>query len=209
MRIRKHSLHCREITLTLVISGGRCADMDGALRLEDGAAGAMFEYGRLEIFLRGFWSNICDVEAFSPDSAQVACRVLGYDGGSALKFRVPFDSSRFEVEVRHVHIGQRGHPAAALLSSPFQAEFSCRWSMYGGERQKQIKNEMPSTNSRLHDSAWVLQHKLVLDSIACMRFPIIMITHSRHLNGVLVHLNSHDMTALHINLQHGISAIKA
>lgn len=96
------NMHCRMNTL----KKRRCADMDGALRLEDGAAGAAFEYGRLEIFVRGFWSNICDVEAFTPDSAQVACRALGYDGGSALKFRVPFQRSRIESEVRHAGSAQ-------------------------------------------------------------------------------------------------------
>ena len=68
------------------------ADMDGQLRLMEGGAGAGFEFGRLEIFLRGFWSNICSggSESFTPDSAQVACRLLGYDGGASLVFRQPF-----------------------------------------------------------------------------------------------------------------------
>ena len=53
----------------------------------DGQAGSGFEYGRLEIFLRGIWSTICDFESFTPDSAGVACRVLGFDGGAPLEFR--------------------------------------------------------------------------------------------------------------------------
>jgi len=39
--------------------------MDGALRLVEGEAGAAFQYGRFEIFLRGFWSNVCSVDGFS------------------------------------------------------------------------------------------------------------------------------------------------
>lgn len=51
----------------------------------DGSSGPGYEYGRLEIFVRGFWSTICDNSGFTPDSALVACRALGYDGGAALK----------------------------------------------------------------------------------------------------------------------------
>jgi len=64
--------------------------MDGSLRLMGGEAGSAFEYGRLEIFLRGFWSNVCSTEVFTPDSAAVACRALGYDGGASLQFPQPF-----------------------------------------------------------------------------------------------------------------------
>lgn len=52
--------------------------------------GAGFEYGRLEVFLRGFWSNICDQPRFTPEAAQVACSILGYDGGAAPRFRAAF-----------------------------------------------------------------------------------------------------------------------
>ena len=64
--------------------------MDGSLRLQGGEAGPSYEYGRLEIFLRGFWSNICSVEAFTPDSARVACSALGFDGGASLNFPTAF-----------------------------------------------------------------------------------------------------------------------
>lgn len=67
----------------------RNADVEGTLRLADGQAGAAYEYGRLEIFLRGVWSTICDVKSFTPDSANVACRILGFDGGAPLEFRNP------------------------------------------------------------------------------------------------------------------------
>lgn len=65
-------------------SGHGCSGMEGALRLMDGEAGPGYEYGRLEIFLRGFWSNICDSNGFTPQSARVACTILGYDGGASL-----------------------------------------------------------------------------------------------------------------------------
>lgn len=71
--------------------------MDGSLRLQGGGSGAAFEYGRLEMFLRGFWSDICSTEAFTPDSAQVACKVLGYDGGVSLEFPEPFHGAQGEV----------------------------------------------------------------------------------------------------------------
>eukprot|EP00892_Ulva_mutabilis_P008274 jgi/Ulvmu1/5819/UM025_0076.1 len=69
------------------MTGGELpADIEGQLRLMESTAGVAFEYGRLEIFIRGFWSTICDTESFTPDSAQVACRLLGYDGGAPLNF---------------------------------------------------------------------------------------------------------------------------
>lgn len=66
------------------------ADMDGSLRLQGGEAGPSYEYGRLEIFLRGFWSNICSLDTFTPDSARVACAALGFGGGASLIFPTPF-----------------------------------------------------------------------------------------------------------------------
>ena len=65
----------------------------------DGRSGTSFEYGRLEIFLRGFWSNICDNASFTPDSAKVACGLLGYDGGAALQFKIDRPFSQFPEEV--------------------------------------------------------------------------------------------------------------
>jgi len=62
----------------------------------DGQSGSGYEYGRLEIFRRGFWGNICP--SFTPDAAVVACRILGYDGGAHLQFRGTL-TSRFENEV--------------------------------------------------------------------------------------------------------------
>eukprot|EP00892_Ulva_mutabilis_P004917 jgi/Ulvmu1/2798/UM141_0005.1 len=43
---------------------------------------AEYTYGRLEVFLRGFWRNVCPTERFTPASAHVACRQLGYEGGA-------------------------------------------------------------------------------------------------------------------------------
>ena len=64
--------------------------MDGQVRLADGQSGPGYEYGRLEVFRRGFWGNVCGVAGFPPESAQVACAALGYDGGSPLRFPVPY-----------------------------------------------------------------------------------------------------------------------
>ena len=70
--------------------------MDGRLRLADGNGSVTqgFAFGRLEVFLRGFWSNVCSpVERpFPPESAKVACRGLGYDGGETLLFGLPYSS---------------------------------------------------------------------------------------------------------------------
>lgn len=76
---------------------------DGDLRLVGGNSGPGYEYGRLEIFLRGFWSTICDNGGFTPDSAQVACSILGYDGGSSLQFRQPYAGSGAENQVGSLH----------------------------------------------------------------------------------------------------------
>ena len=70
-----------------------CAEMDGVTRLVDGSAGPGYEYGRLEIFERGFWSNVCNNDRFTPDAAEVACRALGYGGGAALRFTQSYASS--------------------------------------------------------------------------------------------------------------------
>ena len=79
-----------------------CAGRDGELRLVQGSSGPGYEYGRLEIFLRGFWSTICDTDGFTPDAAQVACSILGYDGGSSIQFRQPYsDAFRAENQVKH------------------------------------------------------------------------------------------------------------
>eukprot|EP00892_Ulva_mutabilis_P012696 jgi/Ulvmu1/979/UM103_0006.1 len=79
----------------LVCSSGE-SSREGDLRLQGGEVETEFAYGRLEVFLRGFWSDICPTENFTPDSAQVACRQLGYDGGASLLFPRPFEfGSRF------------------------------------------------------------------------------------------------------------------
>lgn len=51
-----------------------------------GGEGEGYEYGRLEIFLRGLWRTVCDSAGFTPDSAKVACTALGFDGGALLDF---------------------------------------------------------------------------------------------------------------------------
>ena len=70
-----------------------CAEMDGVTRLVDGSAGPGYEYGRLEIFVSGFWSNVCNNDRFTPDAAEVACRALGYGGGAALRFTQSYANS--------------------------------------------------------------------------------------------------------------------
>lgn len=67
-----------------------CAGLEGRLRLEDGQSGPGYEYGRLEIFLRGLWTGVCDASNLTPDAALVACKILGFDGGAALQFRSPY-----------------------------------------------------------------------------------------------------------------------
>lgn len=71
------------------------AEMDGATRLVDGSIdpAGQWEYGRLELFTRGFWSNVCNNGRFTPDAAQVACKALGYDGGASLRFTQPYSDS--------------------------------------------------------------------------------------------------------------------
>ena len=60
------------------------AALEGSLRIEGGDVTPEAVYGRLQIFLNGFWGDICSTESFTPDAAQVACKVLGYDGGAQL-----------------------------------------------------------------------------------------------------------------------------
>lgn len=55
-----------------------------------GAEAPGFRYGRLEIFMRGFWSNICAADFFTPAAAQVACSAFGFQGGVALQFYQPY-----------------------------------------------------------------------------------------------------------------------
>ena len=95
--------------------------MDGSLRLMGGEAGPGYEYGRLEIFLKGFWSTVCDTESFTPDSAQVACRALGHEGGAALEFRrrQPFAGISF-VERR-----QRTFEFDNQVSKKFSTALNC------------------------------------------------------------------------------------
>lgn len=59
--------------------------------------GPGYEYGRLEVFDAGFWT---DVRRLSPDAAEEACRAFGYDGGAAPRFTetfAAFQNSRIPV----------------------------------------------------------------------------------------------------------------
>lgn len=68
---------------------------DGELRLEGGEMADEYAYGRLEVFRQRLWSDVCGTEKFTPDSAGVACRQLGYDGGAALQFPRPYEFGTF------------------------------------------------------------------------------------------------------------------
>lgn len=69
---------------------------EGDLRLARGASAAdgSAEYGRLEIFHAGGWGTACDnafigrldgYPRFSPGSADVACRQMGYQEGNQMQ----------------------------------------------------------------------------------------------------------------------------
>eukprot|EP00892_Ulva_mutabilis_P002672 jgi/Ulvmu1/12405/UM009_0052.1 len=90
---------CGSEVVWLQCFSGPDPELDDTLRLEGGSTGPGYEYGRLEIFLRGFWSNVCDLDSITPATAQVACRLLGYDGGGPLEFRQELDFSRSRNEV--------------------------------------------------------------------------------------------------------------
>lgn len=83
------------------------AELQPDVRLSDGAAspGGMWEYGRLEIFANGFWSNVCNREGFTPDAAQVACKALGYNGGAVLSFTQAYTFDREVDRVIHYITG--------------------------------------------------------------------------------------------------------
>eukprot|EP00892_Ulva_mutabilis_P011614 jgi/Ulvmu1/8825/UM049_0005.1 len=83
----------------LVCFNGPNPELDGMVRLQDGDAGPAYEYGRLEVFSRGFWSNVCSDRRFTPDTAQLACRALGFDGGAAPYFAQPFLDKRIQSQV--------------------------------------------------------------------------------------------------------------
>ena len=86
------------------------AELDGATRLVGGSAGPGYEYGRLEIFARGFWSNVCNNNRFTPDAAQVACRAFGYDGGAALRFTQALSRSASPVRTIKLRLSSSLNP---------------------------------------------------------------------------------------------------
>ena len=73
--------------------------MEGQARLEDGQSGPGYEYGRLEVFRRGFWGNVGVADFSTPvndaltlASVQVACTDIGFDGGAVLRFAIPYQT---------------------------------------------------------------------------------------------------------------------
>lgn len=108
---------------------------DGEVRLEGGELAEEHAYGRLEVFLRGFWSDVCSTEKFTPASARVACRQLGYDGGAGLLFPRPYESGGRFVDPNLVrlmpqspcpepagctHLSTVARPMHAPMRAPFQ-----------------------------------------------------------------------------------------
>lgn len=55
---------------------------DGALRLLSGGAPSIDGVGRLELFTGGAWSSVCS-SGFTPGSASVACKAMGFSGAKA------------------------------------------------------------------------------------------------------------------------------
>ena len=81
-----------------------CSGMEGQVRLADGQSGPGYEYGRLEVFRRGFWGNVGVAGATTPvndaltlASTQVACSDIGFDGGAVLRFAVPYQTNEATV----------------------------------------------------------------------------------------------------------------
>ena len=66
-------------------------------RLADSTMGPGYEYGRLEVFDAGFWTDLCEL---SPDGAEEACRALGYSGGAAPRFTEAFGTRNSKIPVR-------------------------------------------------------------------------------------------------------------
>ena len=69
---------------SIVYCGRAGADLlvDGALRLLSGGAPSIDGVGRLEIFTGGAWSPVCS-SGFTPGSASVACKAMGFSGAKA------------------------------------------------------------------------------------------------------------------------------
>ena len=47
--------------------------------------GASDYFGRLEIYFNGVWGSVC-MDGFTDTAAQIVCRQLGYEGGTAVSF---------------------------------------------------------------------------------------------------------------------------
>ena len=73
------------VTLPVRATGVAKPQADGDLRLADGRSD---NNGRLEVFYNGAWGGVCD-DHFKSTGAPVACKQMGYDGGSRDMTRRP------------------------------------------------------------------------------------------------------------------------
>eukprot|EP00892_Ulva_mutabilis_P007276 jgi/Ulvmu1/4920/UM202_0005.1 len=96
---------------------------EGQLRLMQGQSGPGYEYGRLEILRRGLWSTLCDEQGFTPDTALVACSILGFDGGAALDLRAAYRFRReSDVFATDLPVGLASVDCAGTETSLLQCE---------------------------------------------------------------------------------------
>eukprot|EP00892_Ulva_mutabilis_P011625 jgi/Ulvmu1/8835/UM049_0015.1 len=100
---------CNANTAVAVICYNQAtSDLTGQMRLVGGSTGPSYEYGRLEIFIRGFWSNVCSTSRFTPAAAQVACTALGFSDGAALRFIQPYANTMNPVLYEDVPVALAG-----------------------------------------------------------------------------------------------------
>eukprot|EP00892_Ulva_mutabilis_P005495 jgi/Ulvmu1/3317/UM154_0009.1 len=108
----------------------------GDLRLNDGETSddGLTELGRLEVFNEGGWGVICDrfgrIRTFGEEEAQVACRALGFPGGTFISSMDTEDAAVSRLPTWLANLGCEGSesdllacPSAAL---PVSTQAFCR-----------------------------------------------------------------------------------
>ena len=103
-----------QVTVTDDDNPGDLRLVDGVLTTEDG----QLCEGRLEIFYNGAWGTICD-DYWAEDNADVACRALGFVGGSVE------DYGRFRTAVK------AGFSAGASDQQIWLDDLLCTGNEYG------------------------------------------------------------------------------